>query len=79
MRIERITVNDLFGLFHHEIPLNLEDHITIIHGPNGIGKTVLLTILNSIYFSNYHELRRIPFTELSIDFDDNSNLILQMK
>jgi len=79
MRIERITVNDLFGLFHHEIPLNLEDHITIIHGPNGIGKTVLLTILNSIYFSNYHELRRIPFTKLSIDFDDNSNLLLKKK
>jgi predicted ATP-binding protein involved in virulence len=77
MRIERITVKDLFGLFHHEIPLNLEDHITIIHGPNGIGKTVLLTILKSIYFSNYHELRRIPFTELSIYFDDNSNLLLK--
>ncbi|MCD4845640.1 MAG: AAA family ATPase [Methanosarcinales archaeon] len=77
MKIKKITVNNLFGLFHHEISLNLEEHITIIHGPNGIGKTVLLTILNSIFSSKYHELRRIPFNDLLIDFDDNSNLLLK--
>lgn len=79
MKIKKITVNNLFGLFHHEISLNLEEHITIIHGPNGIGKTVLLTILNSIFNSKYHELRRIPFDKLLIDFDDNSNLLLRKK
>lgn len=79
MRIKNITVKDLFGMFHHEIPLNMDDHITIIHGPNGIGKTILLTMLNALFRSFYEEFRSIPFSELSVDFDDKSILRLKKK
>ena len=34
MRIKKITVKKLFGIFDHEIPLNMEDRITIIHAPS---------------------------------------------
>lgn len=54
--------------------MNLKEHITIIHGPNGIGKTVLLKMLNALFSLHYHELRRYPFNELIVDFDDKSNL-----
>lgn len=77
MRIKKITVNDLFGMFCHEIPLNMDDHITIIHGPNGIGKTILLKMLNALFKSSYEEFRNIPFSELSVDFDDESTLSLK--
>jgi len=77
MRIKKITVKNLFGIFNHEIPLNMQNHMTIIHGPNGFGKTVLLTMLNALFSSRYHELRRIPYSELSVDFDDSSNLRLK--
>src|SRR3990172_1480514 len=77
MKIKKIVVKNLFKIFHHEIPLNMKDHITIIHGPNGYGKTVLLTMLNALFSSRYHELRRIPFSELSVDFDDKSTLRLK--
>ena len=77
MRIKKITVKDLFGMFCHEIPLNMDDHITIIHGPNGIGKTILLKMLNALFRSSYEEFRNIPFRELSVDFDDGS--ILRLK
>ena len=79
MKIKKIIVKNLFGIFDHEIPLNMEDHITIIHGPNGFGKTVLLTMLNGLFSSNYNEFFRIPFSELSLIFDDESNLLLQKK
>ena len=79
MKIKKIIVKNLFGIFDHEIPLNMEDHITIIHGPNGFGKTVLLTMLNGLFSSNYNEFFRIPFSELSLIFDDGSNLLLQKK
>ena len=46
MRIKQVSVTNLFGVFNHEIPLNLDDKITIIHGPNGSGKTVLLKMIN---------------------------------
>ncbi len=79
MKIKKITVKNLFGMFCHEVPLNMEDHITIIHGPNGIGKTILLTLLDALFSpqEEYYKLRRIPFSELSVDFDDGSTLCLK--
>jgi len=44
-RIKRIEVVGLFGLYDHVIDLNLEDRVTILHGPNGVGKTVLLQMI----------------------------------
>lgn len=76
MKMKRIIIENLFDIFTHEILLNLKDHITIIYGPNGYGKTVLLTLLNALFQSNYPVLRRIPFSKLSIDFDDRSTLRL---
>lgn len=32
MRIKEISVHNLFEIFNHTIPLNLEERITIIHG-----------------------------------------------
>lgn len=70
MRITKILVTDLFGLFDHEIPLNTEEHATIIHSPNGYGKTAMLTMINALFAGAYKPLRRIPFRELSVHFDN---------
>src|SRR5712692_6026847 len=71
-RIRQILVTNLFGLFNHVIPLNLEERITIIHGPNGFGKTILLTLLNDLFSERNSILRTIPFDEFRIEFDDDS-------
>ncbi|MHA1784435.1 MAG: AAA family ATPase, partial [Candidatus Helarchaeota archaeon] len=49
LRIKKIFVKNLFGMFNHEIPFNLEKKITIIIGPNGYGKTILLKFLNGFF------------------------------
>ena len=49
MRITKITVKNLFGIFNHNIPLNMDERITLIHGPNGIGKTILLSMINAFF------------------------------
>jgi len=74
MKINKIGIKKLFGIFDHEIPLNTEEHITIIHGPNGYGKTILLTLVNEIFNSQYYKLFEIPFSELTINFDNKSTL-----
>ncbi|MGM0770132.1 MAG: AAA family ATPase [Halobacteriota archaeon] len=79
MKIKRIIVKNLFGTFDHDIPLNTDEHITILHGPNGIGKTVLLQMLNSLFRSNYYELYRVPFSRLIVEFSDRSKLIVNKK
>ncbi len=73
-RIKQISVKNLFGLFDHTIPLNLEEHITIIHGPNGFGKTIILKLLKCLFNGSTHILRGIPFDEFRVDFDDDTSL-----
>ena len=71
MRITKVSVKGLFGMFDHEIPLNQESRITIIHGPNGVGKTVLMRMLHGLFNYEYEFVGRVPFQRLSIFFDDN--------
>jgi predicted ATP-binding protein involved in virulence len=74
MKIRKLSVKNLFGIFNHIVPLNLDEHITIIHGPNGFGKTILLKILKAIFESNYSMLREIPFLEILLEFDNDAQL-----
>ena len=59
MQIKQISVSGLFGIFDHVIPLNMDDRITVIHGPNGFGKTAMLTILDGLFNSRYSKLRTL--------------------
>jgi energy-coupling factor transporter ATP-binding protein EcfA2 len=74
MRITRIFVEKLFGIFDHEIPLNLDDRITIVHAPNGYGKTIMLKLLNGLFNSQYTELLTIPYKSFCVEFDDGRRL-----
>ena len=57
MRIKQVSVTELFGVFDHIIPFNMDEHITIIHGSNGLGKTALLRMINVFFNNRYSELR----------------------
>jgi predicted ATP-binding protein involved in virulence len=74
MRLERIAVTGLFGMFDHVIPLNMEERITIIHGPNGFGKTVLLRLIAALLSSRYPDVRTIPFRSVRLDFSGKRTL-----
>jgi predicted ATP-binding protein involved in virulence len=74
MRITRIFVEKLFGIFDHEIRLNLDDRITIIHAPNGYGKTVILKMLDGLFNARYFELITIPYRSFNVEFDDGTML-----
>lgn len=73
MKIEKIIVKQLFGYLDYEIPLK-PDKITLIHGPNGCGKTTILRLIDAIFNKNYAVIRNTPFKELIINFNDQSNL-----
>ena len=74
MRIKQVSVIELFGVFDHVIPFNMDEHITIIHGSNGLGKTALLRMINVFFNNRYSELRSIPFLAFQIYFDDGSSI-----
>ncbi len=74
MQIQQISVTGLFGIFDHVIPLNMADRITIIHGPNGFGKTAMLRLLNGFFNSEYVTLATIPFERLDIVFENDDRV-----
>lgn len=76
MRIKQIQARKLFGFFNHIIPLKMEDRLTIIHGPNGFGKTIVLKMLNGLFNSQFAVFRSIPFGEFSVTFEDGGTVVV---
>ncbi len=74
MRIRKISVNKLFEMLDHEIELNLDSRITIIYGPNGIGKTILLRMVHGLFNSRYEVFYEIPFQSFTVDFDNGKSI-----
>jgi len=69
MRITEIEIARLFGLFDHTIRMNSEERVTIIHGPNGYGKTTILGLIDNLFAGRYSEVTKIFFRDFRIAFD----------
>ena len=76
MRITKVSVKKLFGIFDHEIPMH-DSRITIIHGPNGFGKTILLTMTHSLFNSKYKVFSDIPFEEFRVEFENDEEICIR--
>ncbi len=72
--IERIELLGLFRQYDHIIPLQREEQVTILHGRNGVGKTVTLPLIAALLEGNWSQLKAIPFDKLRITFTDGSYL-----
>jgi predicted ATP-binding protein involved in virulence len=69
MQVSKIEVKGLFGLFNHSIALQEQSRLTIIHGPNGFGKTVVLSMIHGFIAGQMEVFHRVPFEEFRIHFD----------
>ena len=59
-RLQRVEVDGLFGLYDHRIDLELNDRVTFLHGPNGVGKTAILKMIDAALterFGSFSEVR----------------------
>jgi predicted ATP-binding protein involved in virulence len=79
MRVTKIQVKRLFGIFDHEIVLKTEERVTIIHGPNGYGKTVMLKMVVSLLKGDTLIFEHTPFAEFSLGFDDTSEFTVRRR
>lgn len=66
MDIKYIKTIGLFGKFDHTIKFS--DGVNIIIGDNGVGKTVCLKILNSIFNKDFGYFFHLEFQEIIISF-----------
>jgi len=74
LRITRVRVVGLFRLYDHDVPLRSADRVTVLHGPNGVGKTALLRMIAAAFGTNYSEFARVPFERLEITLSDGAVL-----
>lgn len=72
MRIQKIVINQLFGVFNYEIPMSLDEGISFIHGINGCGKTTIFKILDAYFNKRISEFNSLPFESLAIAYDDGT-------
>ena len=85
MNLKKIRLEGLFHSFTHEVLFHNKENIVIIIGENGIGKTTILKIVDSIFSKNFDFLFSIDFISIEIEFtkdkwkitklDDNSLLL----
>ena len=78
MRVKNIFVSGLFGRFDYSIPMNLDQRITIIHGPNGFGKTVLLRMLADVFNNTDASLLSVPYSEFKVSFDNDEEISVKV-
>ena len=76
LRLQRIVVDGLFDTYRHDIDLNLQDRVTLLHGPNGVGKTVVLGMINALLKERLDYFSEIPFARFLLQFHDGSALEL---
>ena len=74
MKITEIDVYGLFERFDHHIHLNPDERVTIMIGPNGFGKTMILRIMDALFNLRLQVLKDMPFKELQVFFDNYSNI-----
>ncbi|NIG21306.1 AAA family ATPase [Pantoea sp. Al-1710] len=65
MKLIRLEIRKLFGLLDYSIPLD-ENEITMLTGPNGYGKTMILNILHSILANRLNVLCTLKFEQITL-------------
>ena len=73
-RLQRVEVEGLFGIYDHRFDLELNSRVTLLHGPNGVGKTTILKMVNALLTERFGYFRTIPFSRLLLGFEDGAEL-----
>lgn len=75
MKISRLIVKGLFGLYDYNIDFSQQgEDFTVLTSPNGYGKTTLLKIINSLHVRRLYYLYTLKFVHVLFLFDDKSQL-----
>jgi energy-coupling factor transporter ATP-binding protein EcfA2 len=74
VRLSNFQVFGLFGEFNHDIPLNNEEQITGLIGPNGMGKTACLRLINALFHRHWSVFTGTEFKEIIYKFTDGSTV-----
>jgi predicted ATP-binding protein involved in virulence len=79
-KLIEFEVQGLFGIFNHRVVLRTKKRITIIHAPNGFGKTAILRMIAGFFGGSMLVFRQYEFSTVKFSFEDGSAVrIVQSK
>lgn len=79
MRLSKIEIKGLFNLFDYTIPLENEENLLILTGPNGFGKTMILNIIDSLFNNNLDFFQKLVFDTIRIWINNDINILIESK
>jgi len=80
VQLSEFVVQGLFNRYTHKIPLPTSTgdepfpSVVILYGPNGIGKTTVLRMLDGLMSLNFDTFREIPFESCYLEFNTGQRL-----
>lgn len=83
MQLQEMEISGLFGHFDHRVPFPTRGEsettpsLVIIHGPNGVGKTTVLQMLDGFMGLNFSVFRRVPFKRGSLRFTTGQEISVE--
>lgn len=68
-RVKHLKIEGLF--LEEAAPIDIEfkltDRVTVLHGPNGSGKTIILELLDALRHGRYQKLWEMPFARFGLE------------
>jgi len=76
IRLDSVNVVGLFSNYDHSIDLQ-KDGLTIIHGPNGVGKTTVLRLIKASLDADLSVLLKTNFKSITLRFSNCTALVVR--
>lgn len=73
-RLVSAQANGVLGEFDHRFVFESPGHFAIVYGPNGVGKTRVLEIINALCNMSIIRLLSLPFRSAELEFSDGTRL-----
>lgn len=83
MQLARLIVNGLFDQFEHNVHFpdtddkNPKPSVVVLHGPNGVGKTTVLRMLDGLMRLDFNPFRKVPFSYCSLSFTTGESISIE--
>lgn len=77
LRLKSFSVEGLFGFLDHTIDFKTQDRITILHGPNGVGKTSVLRLIEGMFEPGSRIWNQVTFGRVTAKFIPHGTLTIE--
>jgi len=74
VKIKSLKIEKLFDLFDYDIEFSVSNHILIITGANGFGKTQILNILYHLFNKKLFFFNTLVFKKISLELNDGHSI-----